>query len=165
MGFWDDIGWISVGGYHAAKDAFDSRVTGGKAEEISEIVSDLSDTELEKKVRDEVCSASGEQYNEIWKRIEIFKRDNPHLVRKHIAFSYWGHVGKERFPFTYGEYCRMLGKKRLTKSDEKMLAMYRGWVVTLLMNTYDAYSVMESTRIAFHRVCGPGKASWTMEFG
>ena len=165
MSFFEETGWLAIGGYFAAEAGLSEHFQKKKINEVSAIVNSLSDEVLERKVREEIGSASGEKYNEIWGRIEEFKRDNPHLIQKHLWSSYWNHVGKERFPFTYESFCTQAGKNRLTKTDEKMLATYRGWTVTLLMNTYGKYSVVEATRVAFRQVFGVGKDSWTREFG
>ena len=165
MGFWDEAGWLAIGGYYAAEEGLGGHFQKKKLSDVDAIIRSLTDEALEQSIRNEVGNASEEKFDEIWNRIEEFKRDNPHLIRKHIWSSYWGHVGKERFPFTYERFCLQSNKKKLTKSDEKMLATYRGWVVTLLMNTYGKYSVVEATRIAFRQVYGAGKDGWTREFG
>nr|DAX24618.1 MAG TPA: hypothetical protein [Caudoviricetes sp.] len=165
MGFWDEAGWFAIGSYYAAEDGLNEYTQKKKLNDAWLIVSSLSDSVLEQEIRNDVGNASDEKFNEIWCRIEEFKRDNPHLIHKHIESSYWGYVGKERFPFTHGQFCLQSNKKKITKADEKMIATYRGWVVTLLMNICGKYSVAEATRVAFRQVYGDGRDSWTREFG
>lgn len=165
MPFWDDVGWITTGGYRAFESGVAANFQKKKSEKVSSIVRSLTDEDFERKLREEIYSASPEKFNETWCRIEEFKRDNLHLTKKHLSTSYWMHVGKERFPFTRSMMCVMLNKNKLSKSDEKILSMYRGWTITLLMNTYGKYSIMEATRIAFRQVYGAGSDVWTREFG
>lgn len=165
MGLWDNVGWLTVGAYNAVSSGQGERIQKQQVSQVEAIIQCLTDKAFEEKLKCEIADADGEKFNEIWCRIEEFKRDNPHLIQKHLASSYWFHVGKERFPFTYTQFLLQTGKQRLTKSDEKLLGTYRGWTLTLLMNTYGKYSTMEATRIAFRQVFGAGRDSWTREFG
>lgn len=165
VGIKDVSGWIAISGYHALEDNLNSYGRKKELKTVDAIISSLIDEPLERQIREIVYGASREDYEQIWKKIEEFKRDNPHLYRNHLWSSYWGHVGKWRFPFTYDIYCEQARKKHLTKSDEKMLATYRGWTITLLMNTHGRYSKMEATRVAYHQVYGQGAGDWTREFG
>lgn len=165
MSFFDEMGWLAIGGYYATEEGLSGHFQQKKLDEANTIIRSLSDEALEQKIQKEIGNASEEKFNEIWRRIEDFKRDNPHLIRRHLWSSYWNYVGKERFPFTHERFCLQIGKKRLTKADEKILATYRGWTVTLLMNTYGKYSVVEATRVTFRQVFGVGKDGWTREFG
>lgn len=165
MGMYDVAGWLALGGYYAIEDGLTNHSQKKKLKEVSAIINNLTDEAFEKKIRDEVGNASEDKFDEIWNRIEEFKRDYRHLIHEHLSTSYWLCVGKERFPFTHDSFCKQTNRKRLTKSDEKMIAMYRGWVVTLLMNTYKKYSVAEATRVAFRQVYGIGRDDWTIDFG
>lgn len=165
MAFWDEVGWLAIGSYHVFGESIADYSQKKKINEVSSIIKSLIDEEFEQKLRDEISDASPDKFNEVWCRIEEYKRDNPHLLQKHNSTSYWSYVGKERFPFTRDKFCLVAGKNKLTKADEKMLSTYRGWTITLLMSTYGKYSVAEATRIAFRQVFGVGKDSWTREFG
>lgn len=87
MGFWDEAGWFAIGSYYAAEDGLNEYTQKKKLNDAWLIVSSLSDSVLEQEIRNDVGNASDEKFNEIWCRIEEFKRDNPHLIHKHIQAS------------------------------------------------------------------------------
>lgn len=166
MSLWNDAGWLLVGGYHAIENSMSTTAAKRDMLKINSIAAALTDKELEEQVRSTVYNATtDEDFIKIWKRIEEFKRDNPHMVTKHKLTSFWGPVGKTRFPFTRARYCADIGKSRLTKADERMLATYRGWTITLLMNTYGKYSREEAFRVAVREVYGTGHPLYTTEYG
>ena len=164
MSKWDDAGWIAIGSYNALDAALAERRNITALNKVEAIIATLNDPELEKRVADGVYNADREDFVAIWTRIEVFKRDNPHITAKHL-WSYWLCVGEERFPFTYYAYFALCPhKKKLNADDNKMLGLYRGRTITLLMNTYGGYSKMEATRMAYKQV-HDSNAEWTRELG
>lgn len=149
MGTFDGGSWLAVVLAAAAGDKLEEhKAVKAKDAQVHRVES-MINTDLEYKVQERVYMATVEEEQKIWDELETFKRDNPHKIMKHLGTSFWGHVGKERFPITYVSMVERLGKTRLTKADEKTLSMYRCWVVTLLMNMLGWYSTAEATRAVY----------------
>lgn len=149
MGTFDSGSWLAVVlAATAGSKLEESKAAKTKDAQVHK-VNGMINADLEYKVQERVYLATIEEEQKIWDELEAFKRDNPHKIVKHLGTSFWGHVGKERFPVTYVSMAERLGKAKLTKADEKMLSTYRCWVVTLLMNTLGWYSTAEATRIVY----------------
>lgn len=165
MAFWSDVSWLAIGGYNAITNYSEHKQTSQAVGTIQTIIRSLTDPDIESLVRAMVYGADEGKFLEVWENIESFKRENFYLLIPYIGSSYWGYVGKERFPFTRDRLLNAINKKKLSRADEKMLATYRGWTITLIMNMYGKRSEMEATRIAYNQVYGGGSGSWTMEYG
>lgn len=165
MSIWNDAAWMTVGGYYAAQQASANRKVEVGLSKVDAIVASLIDKEMQAEIRKRVYDLDMAGAEETWVYLECFKRDNPHLLYEHWGLSHWESVGKVRFSITEEEF--LVGKKRLhlTNEEKKVLAMSRGQVVTLLMNTYGRYSEMEAIRKAGLMIHGEGSASWTLEHG
>lgn len=160
----DGIGWAAVGGYYALENALKSHSDNAKIRDAERLINVMSDRALEDKIRNEISRVGDEKFDEIWRYIERFKRENPHIANPHGNDSYWKLVGKERFPFTNVQFAKQACKVP-NKSEKEMVRTYFGWTITLLMNTQNKYSVMEATRIAFRDIFGNESWSWTREYG
>lgn len=165
MEFWENASWASMGAYYTIDAGLRSRRSKAEMKQIERIKNALTDVELEDKIRTLIYhTRDQESFVKIWEEIEEYKRDNYHKIIEHSGTSYWASVGKERYPFTEQQYLLETGKRKLSKEDMSVLAMYRGRVITLLMNTKGKYSLMEATRCAYLQVCGD-TASWTLQYG
>lgn len=162
MGSLDGAGWAAIGGFYLVEDIIRKRKNQIRSATIRDSIKSLTNEELEKEIRNKVLSANEDDFEEIWTRIEDFKRECPHLLR-HFPKSYWGWVGKYRFIFPESLYMKRYEKKKLTKEDKKTIDMNQRWTITLLINTYGFHSNMEATRMVYESM--GDSAGWTMEFG
>lgn len=162
MGFWDGAGWVAIGGYYLASDMICHHKKQLQGATIREQIESLTDEKLQRALTLEICSATEDDFERIWLRIENFKRECPHLLYNY-PMSYWQDVGKMRYWFTEDLYKQRFGRKKLTKSDLETIRMERGCTITLLMNTYGVHSNMEATRMVYkmHHL----DYGWTWELG
>ena len=158
----DGLAWLLIGGYYSLDSALASRRRDRTTRRALAALEQLTDRPLEEKIGEELYRNGTEKFEEIWRYIERFKRENPHIVVDHFD-SYWRYVGKERFPLSMVQFARQTGKVP-NKSEQKMIHTYIGWTVTLLMNTQNKYSMMEGTRHVF-RAFGDNTWGWTREYG
>ncbi len=112
-----------------------------------------TDKELQRKVSIMVYDAkTQEDHDRIWKIVEEFKRDNPHIVKLHEKTVCWNLVGEERFPINPYVYVMRTGK-RMKKDDHELLGIYQNRMISLLMNTYGKYSRSEAYAEAKKGTC------------
>lgn len=145
-----DLFGILAGGAFVAREAgieICERAEGeARSKLIKEFVVEHTDAELEQKLTADVENPS--MYNDVWKRLEEFKRDNPLFCKKHTSqydrFG-WENVGKERLPFRDAKGT-LIGK---SQNEELILKSNRNIAVYLLMQTYGimtANSALEAAR-------------------
>lgn len=127
------------------KEAGERGVEKRRSELIKQYVAEHTDLELEERLMREVESPS--KYNEVWERIENFKRENP-VYCKREADKSW----KKKYDGTYGYFSRFgwqdVGYSRLefrtskgslygkTQREDILLEGNRNIAVYLLMQTY-----------------------------
>ena len=163
----DNINWIATAAIGWAAEATKAGADKQKIKQIEETIRMLAcDEKTEKEVLDRVMKATPEEEAAIWEELERFKRRHPDIVLSHPdGISFWGHVGRTRFPFTRTTVATAFNKKQLNKSEEEVYFMNQGQIVTLLINTEFKCSHMEATRIAFTQFLGKNAASWTIRYG
>lgn len=135
-----------------------------KEKRVAAIIESLCDRSFEEKITREVNEADLNKEKEIYTRLELYLRDNPHLLAQHWFYSCWRGIGEWRPSISMEGMLLETQKKALTKADFEALAVTRGKVVTLLMNTYRKRSRMEATRVAYDIVYNK-TAPWTSRFG
>lgn len=116
---------------------------------IKEFVAEHTDVELEHKLIADVENPY--KYDEVWNRLEEFKRNNPIFCKKHTSqydrFG-WENVGKARLRFRDSNGT-LIGKNQ---NEELALKGNRNIAVYLLMQTYGKMtenSALEAAREKF----------------
>ena len=128
---------LLAGGAMIAKDSIDAARENVRSMEIAEArkeyVKAHTDSELEERLMHDV--ENPEKYEDLWERIESFKRDNPVFCSKHASryerFG-WNNVGHERLMFRSAKG-GLYGK---TQYESMLLDGNRNIAVYLLMQTY-----------------------------
>ena len=163
----DNINWIATAAYGWATEAAKAGADKRKIGQIQEMINELAcDEKIENEVRTRVMNATPEEETAIWEELERFKRRHPDIVLNHPnGISFWGHVGRTRFPFTRATVEKVFGTKYLDEAERDVYFMNQGQIVTLLINAKFKCSRMEATRIAFTMYLGKDAASWTIRYG
>ena len=137
-----DLFGILAGGAFVAREAcieIGEKAEGEeRAKQIKVFIAEHTDAELEQRLTADVENPS--MYEEVWKRLEEFKRDNPVFCKQHTSqydrFG-WANVGKERLNFR-SEKGSLIGS---SQNEELILKSNRNVAVYLLMQTYGKMTV------------------------
>jgi hypothetical protein len=138
--------WLFAGGVFGASHKCRKYVSNSKEKRKGDLYhSLLIDQELERKLWRDVCDQ--DKLDEVWNRIEQFKRDNPVICAQDDT-NHWGYVGKHRFRTTYAR-----GERHAKKRDEE-LRIARSMTVDLLAMTYGKHSQSQASIISSRGYCG-----------
>ena len=137
---------FTLGAIGASGAAIDEIKTQREIKRMNKIIAMTRiDKDLEDKLWHDVCDP--DKYEEIWTRIEKYKREHPDVVLKETT-SYWGHVGKHRFRSFYAP-----GERHSKKRDEELLLSKR-MTLDLLALTYGGRSFSQASKVAIKTVKG-----------
>ena len=168
-----DLFTILAGGAWLTKETF-REVDEHGAEQyrtklINEFIAQHSDIELERQLQAQIENPAC--YDEIWQRLELFKRDNPvwckereskpeYLPNSTICLPAqpgWQDVGVQRLPFRdeYGY---------LTPANQRLahiLSQNRTFTLIMLMETYDKMTLSRARQAANKKYpIAPSKRKW-----